>query len=149
MTNQYLIGIGAALIILLGVEQYGEHRVQVEWDKDKAVREALAVKAEKDNKENIYALNKQHQKDIKTATGKAGRDAVADYLKSIGVLSNGLTVRSEGSGKAESPKLPNERSDTESSTRSSIERFGLECAKGAVMNMDWREWAIHEGLEVE
>jgi len=147
--NQTIAAIVALIVLLIGVEQYGEHRIQVKWDQDIAIRKALADKAEKDNKENIDALNKQHQKDIKTATSKAGRDAVAAYLKSIGLLSNGATVRSEGSGKAESPKLPDERSDTESSSRTSLEEFGIECAKGAVMNMDWREWAIREGLGAE
>jgi len=146
--NQTIYAIVAIIVLLIGVEQYGEHRVQVKWNEDKAIRAALAEQAAKDNKENIDALNKQHAKDLKSATSKAGRDAVAAYLKSIGLLSNGLTVR-DSDCKAQSSKLPDERSDTESSSRTSLEEFGIECAKGALMNIDWRAWAVREGLEAE
>jgi len=146
--NQYLIGAFVVITVLIGVEQYGEHRIQVQWDKDKAVREALLNNEKRTNKETIDALNTQHEKDIKSATSKAGRDAVSNWIKSHGLLPNGDRVSSRGDGKAESPKVSDGESlKSEPSNR--LEEFAIGCAKDALKVMDWQEWAKRENLEIE
>lgn len=146
--NQTIAAIIAMIVILICAEQYGEHRIQVQWDKDKAVREALLNKEKRTNKETIDALNTQHEKDVKSATSKAGRDAVSAWLKSHGLLPNGDRLSSSGDSKAESAKVPDgEPLKSESSNR--LEEFAIGCAKDALKVMDWQEWAIRENLEVE
>jgi len=138
----YLYGSLAILLALAGVEQYGEHRVQTKWDIETAKLQALAEQAKRQDKEITAALETQHLKDIQHAKSEAGKRAIADYLKSHGLLhSEGNCSQTQGSGVSSG-------SAVESGTSADIAEFANACAHDAQIVLDWQSWAIREGLEV-
>ena len=146
----YGTGILAAIVMLFGSEKFGEHLTQVEWDKDKAVREALVEAEKKRNQGVIDDLENRHKKDMAAAQSEAGRTAVNRWLHDHGMLPDGSPVRSPKQPvQTEGAKTPDGRSDPEPESRSGVEGFANECAKGALMNMDWREWATRNHLSTE
>ena len=145
-----LFALAAIFVLVLWAEQYGEHRIQTKWNDETIRLETIANEAIKRNEENLNALNLQHKKDIELAKSQAGRAAIAAWLKSRGLLPDGSPVQPRCDGdKAESPEVPDGGPDPEPVIGIGIEEFAADCAKGALMNMDWREWAIREGLEAE
>jgi hypothetical protein len=148
--NNIIAAIVVVIVVALAGYTAGSMNVQKKWDIEKARVETVAKESEKHNKEANDAIAKQHEKDISAAKTEAGRAAVRDWLKSHGVLPSGAPVRDKDCGaKSESTGAPVERSDTESIAGAGIERFALECARGAIMNMDWRDWAVRNNLQAE
>jgi hypothetical protein len=138
----YLYGSIAILLALLGIEQYGEHRVQVKWNLETARLEALADQARQQSMAINKVIDAQHQKDIENAKSEAGKSAVRDYLKSHSLL------HTEGNcGQAQSPAKPDEPA-SEPGTDASIEEFAGRCAQDALTVLNWQEWAKREGLEI-
>ena len=144
----YIIGVLIIVAVLLGAEQWGEHRVQVQWNTDKKVREALLNAETKRNEESVNELIKQHKNDMAAAESKAGRDAVNRWLRDHRVLPGSAPVRCpSGNTQPEGAKTPDERPDTEPEFGGGIEGFAVECAKGALMNMQWRELCLKADCE--
>jgi hypothetical protein len=138
----YLYGSIAILIALLGIEQYGEHRVQTRWDIETARLQAIADQEKRQDKEITAILEAKHLKDIQHAKSEAGKSAVRDYLKSHGLLhSEGSNSQTTCSG------VPNE-STSESGIGGSIEEFAGRCAQDSLTILEWQEWAQRENLPI-
>lgn len=146
MTIAYKLLFSASL--LAGSWGMGAYYTQTKWDQDIAIRAALLDQAEKQNKETINDLNTQHQKDIKSATSKAGRDAINKWLAANGVLPNSLPVRqTTGTDTTIHPEVSNAAS-AQQEPRGGIESFALRCAQDALIVTDWQELAIRERWKV-
>lgn len=121
---------------------YGEHRMQIEWDLEIARQEAKAEQARDADLAARKADEDQHRKDIENAKSKAGRAAVAAWVKSHGLLPDGA-CRGQADGTGEF-----DGSAGQSGTGDSIEEFARGCALDAQHVLRWQEWAVREGLEI-
>lgn len=145
--NYLLAGI-AVILILLGVEQWGEHRVQVEWDKETAARIAITGQAKRQSAEAANDVEEQHKKDIEYAKSQAGRAAVADFLRRHGLLPDGSPVSvARGDGQAEVP-VRTDGAACESGFAERIKEFAARCLHDARKVEMCMEWAKRENLEV-
>lgn len=133
----------ALAFVVLAVEQYGEHRVQVEWDKDVAVREALLKQAKQENKETLDANRKQYEKDKLAATSKSGRDAIARYIRERGLLQS-----CPGSVPAQGQQGTDGAAE-ESGASTALEGFARDCADDALKVMRWQELCKVNHCQVE
>lgn len=138
----YLYAGIAALVFLLCAEQWGEHRVQVEWEKDKAVRQALLDQTIKQNEDTLNAIKSQARKDQAAATSKAGRDAVNRFLRE-----HGLLLTSEGHLQAQGQQGTNGTSD-QSGTGDPLEEFAIGCGRDALKVMRWQELCVRMNCEI-
>ena len=125
----------------------GKAEVQKLWDAEEAEEQNARVIAEQLSREAKHHDDLQHQKDIDAAKTKAGADAIANYLKSIGVLHQVSSV-SVGDSKADSPKGV-DATTSESSTSDSIKRFAEACASDAMMVLRWQDFARTNDLPIE
>lgn len=146
--NQYLIGIGAALLIILGVEKYGEHRIQVQWDKDIAQREAVAKHDKDENAKNLADLKDKWKKEKNDAESEAGKRAVAKYLRDAGLLPSSLPVRKCDSGQANIPQ-GTDSTTSESGLTERITQLAGRCIEDARKVEMCSQWAARENLPVE
>lgn len=135
----YLYGSAAIVLLLLGVEQYGEHRVQVLWDLEKARLETIAKQEKETDRKAIDAINEQHKKDIENAKSKAGRDAVRNYI-------NGL-LHSKGDSNQTQSAEGISQSASQCGVSMEVEEFGQRCAQDAMTILRFQEWVQREGLE--
>lgn len=141
----------AAVIIALamfGSVWWGEHQMQVEWDKDKAARQAVLDNEVAHNKANVADLKDKFDKEIKHAESKAGKRAVADFLRRHGLLPDGTPVsvpggdgQAEGSGRVDGAAC-------ESGFAERIKEFAERCLYDARKVEMCTEWAKRENLEV-
>lgn len=138
----YLYAAIAAGLLLFGSVQWGKHLTQVEWDKDKAVRQALHDQTVKQNKEALDALESQYKKDKLAATSKAGRDAVARYLRER-VLPTCATGADTTQGQ---PGIDGTAS--ESGTGEPLEKFVTGCGLDALKVMRWQELCVRANCEI-
>jgi hypothetical protein len=139
----YLYGSIAILIALLGVEQYGEHRVEVRWDLEKARLQALADQTKRQDKEITAILESQHLKDIQNAKSEAGKRAIADYLKSHGLLhAEGNCSQAQSTG-----GITN--STCECGVSVEVESLAARCGEDALKILRFQEWIQREGLETQ
>jgi hypothetical protein len=144
----YLYAGIAAILILLGAEQWGEHRVQVKWDQDAAVRQALLDKTTLDNKEALDANKAQYEKDRLAATSQAGRDAVNRFLRDHGLLPDGSRVSSGGNVPAQSPQ-GTDGPPSQCGTSGALESFANDCAQDALKVMRWQEICRANHCEID
>ena len=135
------------LIIVFCADWNGAHRVQLKWNAESARLTAIAQQAKDQDASARKSVEDQHKKDIAYAKTQAAHDAIAVYIKSHGLLPTCLQVPGSGSGQAQSPSVPSDGQNTESGVGTNLQEFATECAKGALMNIEWREWALREGLE--
>ena len=139
----YLYGSIAILLLLLGVEQYGEHRVKTQWDLESARLQALADQAKNQDKEINAVLEEQHRKDIQNAKSEAGKSAIREYIRTHGMLhiegSNNQAQNSSGVNDASS----------QCGTSLEVEEFATRCGEDALKILRFQEWAIRENLEIE
>jgi hypothetical protein len=140
----YLYALAVSMLVIIGVEQYGEHRVQSEWDKDVAIRQALIDKAKQENKESLDEIRKQYEKDKRAATSKAGRDAIARYIRERGLLQEACA----GNVQAQGSKGVNGISE-EPRTSAALESFAGDCASDALKVIRWQELCKANRCEVE
>ena len=144
----YLYAAIVAIIILFGVEQWGEHVVQVKWDQDVAVREALLAKTKQENEESRNADKLQYEKDQRAATSKAGRDAIARFLRDHGLLPNGDRVQPI-TGDVQAPgQQGTDGTPEEPGTSGALERFATDCALDALQVMRWQDMCKANRCEV-
>lgn len=151
MSDLYKLAAGIALIVitLVGAEQYGEHRIQAQWDLEVARLDAVSKQAKESNKKTNEAIDAQHKKDIEYAKSEAGKSAIADYLRRHRLLPASAPVRDADSGaKTESTQVADAPA-CECGTRSSIEEFAGRCGQDALTILNFQEWVIREGLETE
>jgi hypothetical protein len=134
-------------LIIFGAEMVGEHRVQVKWNAESARLTVIAQQAKDQDTAARKSIEAQHKKDIEYAKSEAGKSAVREYLRTHGLLSTCVPVPSAGSGQAQSPGVPSDGQDPKPGARIDIQEFATECAKGALMNIEWREWALKEDLK--
>lgn len=148
MTRLYtaLAMLAALCALLLGVEQYGEHRVQVKWDLERERQEAVAQQEAERDKQANAATEAQRKKDIENAKSEAGRIALNNWLRKHGLLPDGSPVSGSCSGKANCPSKPDGASG-QSGSGERIADFARGCALDALHVLQWQEWAIREGLE--
>lgn len=144
----YIYGLAALCVLLLGVEQYGEHRVNVKWDLERARLVTIAVQAAATDKAANKAVEDQHKKDIENAKSKAGRAAVAAWVKSHGLLPSGPQMPNPGCGQTDGTGGPDDPAG-QSGVGERIAEFAEGCALDALKVLNWQEWAIREGLEVK
>ena len=148
--NNIVAAIVVAIVLAVGGYAAGYQHVQKKWDIEKARTEAIAKADKIHTKEANDAITKKHEQDIISAKSEAGRAAVRAWLKSHGVLPVSPPVRDPDCGaKADGAGTPVERSDSQPVAGTGVEGFALECARGAIMNMDWREWASRNNLQPE
>lgn len=140
----YLYSALAALAILIGVEQFGEHHVRSQWDTDIAVRQGVAEAEAERNKRNLADLQAKYKKDIEYAKTQASKRAVADYLRTHGMLPVCPAVQPGASGQTDIPSS----TDGAASQYEAIERFAARCIDDARKVEMCAEWAIREGLPV-
>ena len=138
----YLYGAIAILIALLGIEQYGEHRVQTRWDIETARLQAISDQEKRQDKEITAILEAKHLKDIQYAKTQAAKSAIADYVKSHGLL------HSEGGCSQTASSGVSNGTPSESGTSADIEEFASACAHDAQIVLDWQEWALRENLPI-
>jgi hypothetical protein len=138
----YLYGSLAILIALLGIEQYGEHRVQTRWDIETARLRAIADQEKRQDKEINAILEAKHLKDIQYAKTQSAKSAIAGYVKSHGLL------HSEGSCSKTASSGVSDGTAGESGTSADIEEFASACAHDAQIILDWQEWALRENLPI-
>lgn len=139
----YLYAALAAIAILIGVEQFGEHRIQTLWDLETERIEAIAKQEKENDRKAIDAISEQHRKDIQNAKSEAGKSAVREYLRTHGMLP------SQGSD--------NQAANTEGISNSSCkcgasvetEEFAERCGEDALKLLRVTEWALRESLEAE
>lgn len=151
MIDLYKLAAGIALIVmvLFGVEQYGEHRIQTKWDLEVARLEAVAKQEKESNEKTNKAVEAQHKKDIEHAKSEAGKSAIADYLRRHRMLPVSVPVRNEdNSTETESTKVV-DAPTCECGTSSSIEEFAGRCGQDALTILNFQEWVVREGLDVE
>lgn len=144
-----VIAILVFTAMLFGMEQWGEHTVQVEWDKDKAVRAAVLAAETKRNQETINDLKDQHAADLQAAKSEAGRAAVAGWLHDHGLLPSGLPLHP---GAQPVPSQGSQIPDGEACQQgvgAALEGFATGCAQDALRLMDWQELCIRQQCEVE
>lgn len=147
--NQYLFAAAAVLLGLLGAEQWGEHRILVQWDKDKAVREAQLETEKKHNQETVDDLNGKWKKTLDLAVGEAGRRAVDRFLRDHGLLPSGLPVQpNPGAVPPQGAKVP-DGAASQQGVGDGLARFATGCALDALKVMDWQELCIRQHCEVE
>ena len=145
---KYIGIIAAVLLLLIGVEQYGEHRVQIEWDKDIAIRAALLEAETQQNAKNVATITEQYKKDIEHAKSQAGRAAIADFLRRHGLLPSGAPVQPVSSSQTQGTQGA-DGAGGQCGPGSGVEEFAINCAKDAVTVGAWQEWAVREGLETQ
>lgn len=146
--NRYMAAVIVAVAWTVGAVLYGEHRVQTEWDLDKARQKVIAEQARETDKAANAAIEDKHRKDVEYAKSQAGRSALAAWLKSHGLLPDGSPMPGSGGGKTDGAAPSDGRPDTESGLADRIKEFAGKCRDGAQMNVEWREWAVREGLKV-
>jgi hypothetical protein len=140
LSNWKLVSV---ILLLVGIEQYGEHRIQAKWNLETAHLEALATQAKEQSAKANQAVTEQHRKDIENAKSEAGKYAIRDYLRTHGML------HTEGSsGQAQSSGVPDE-SPCQCGTGASIEEFAGRCAQDSMTILEWQDWSVREGLETE
>jgi protein required for attachment to host cells len=138
----YLYGSIAILIALLGIEQYGEYRVQTKWNIETARLQAIAEQEKRQDKEINAILEAKHLKDIENAKSEAGKSAVREYICTHGMLSH-----TTSNSQTDCSKIPNE-STSESGIGGSIEEFAVRCAQDSMTILEFQEWAIRENLPI-
>lgn len=143
--DKAIAAILAIVAILAVAYMAGAHSVRVEWDKEKAVRQAQLEAQQKLNEDTNAIVQAQHEKDLSAAKSKAGRDAVADYLRSHGMLPASSAVQCAGQLQAED-SVKSDGTAEERGASSKIESFATNCALDALQVMRWQEWASREGL---
>jgi len=138
----YLYAFIALLLIIFGAEQWGEHRIQVEWEQDIAVRQALLDKTKQENKEALDANKKQYEKDKRAAMSQAGRDAVNRYIRERMLQSCPGNVPAQGAqgtnGATEEP-----------GTGTALESFATDCASDALQVIRWQEMCKANRCEIK
>ena len=147
--NQYIIGAVAIILLLLGIEQYGEHRVQVQWDTEKAKIQAVSDAEKARNLKTIAELNEQHKREVEYAKSKAGRDAVNRWLREHGLLSDGAEMRDCASPSASDRTGLSDAGREEQGTGTSLEGFAINCADDASRLTDWQTLCKYQGCVVE
>lgn len=137
----YLYGSIAIVLVLLGVEQYGEHRIQIDWNMETARLESIAKQEKENNRKSLDAIAEQHKKDIENAKSKAGRDAVRDYL-------SGLLQHQGNNSEAENTSGVS-GATCQCGISVEAEEFANRCGQDALKLLRVSEWAQREGLETE
>lgn len=145
--TRYLYGAVALCLMLVGAVLYGEHRVQVKWDLERARQATIAALAREADEAARKADAEQRKKDIENAKSKAGRTAISNWLKSHGLLPDGSPVSGSGGGQTDCTGKPDGAAG-QSGTSGRIEEFAEGCALDALHVLRWREWAIREGLKI-
>lgn len=143
--TRYLYGAIAFTIMLLGAVLYGEHRVQVKWDLERARQATIATLAKEADEAARKAIEDKHKKDIEHAKSQAGRTAISNWLKSHGMLPDGSPVSGSGGGQTNCTGKP-DGTASQSGTSGRIEEFAEGCALDALHVLRWQEWAVREGL---
>lgn len=142
----YLATIVIVMLLLLGVEKYGEHRVQVAWDLERARNEAIAQQEAERDKQANAATEAQRKKEIENAKSEGGRIVLNNWLRKHGLLPDGSPVSGSSGGQANCTGKPDDTTG-KSGSGERIEDFARGCALDALHVLQWQEWAIREGLE--
>lgn len=145
--TRYLYGAVALVLMLVGAMLYGEHRVQVKWDLERARQETITALARETDEAARKADAEQHKKDIENAKSQAGRTAIARWLRDHGLLPDGSPMSGSGGGQTDCAGKPDGTAG-QSGTGGRIEEFAEGCALDALHVLRWQEWAVREGLEV-
>lgn len=145
--TRYLYGAAALILLLIGAVLYGEHRVQVKWDLERARQETIAALAREADEAARKAIEDKHKKDVEYAKSQAGRAVLAAWLKSHGLLPDGSPVSGSGGGQTNCTSKPDGTAG-QPGTGGQIEEFAEGCALDALHVLRWQEWAVREGLEV-
>jgi len=158
MIAQVKLAIGGALMAAIvmawlyhGHVKYeeGKASVQLLWDSEKARQKEAADKERLKDEAARKAVEAKHKKDIEYAKSTAGRAAIADWLKSHGLLPDGSPVRIDGdSGQAQGSQSPDDGSG-EQRLGGFLEEFAGRCAQDAIKINNFHEWVKQEGLEIE
>lgn len=143
-----IVALALLVVALVAAEQWGEHVVRVEWDKDIAIRNALFNEAAKQNERHIADMTSKFKKEKKHAESEAGKRAVAVWLHDHGLLPSGLTVRPADSGQAKIPEGA-DGSSCEPGYSERIKDFSSRCIEDARRVEMCAEWARFEGLETK
>ena len=146
--ERYLIAFTVLAGLMLGIEQYGEHRVQVEWDKDKAVRAALLNQAVENGEKNAEHVAEQLRGYYEHALSKEGRTALNRWLKSHGLLPDGAPVRGCADQSAADSSSSADGASGEQWVGGSLEEFATNCALDAQRLTDWQALCREQGCEV-
>ncbi|MFA5976502.1 MAG: hypothetical protein WC859_10125 [Elusimicrobiota bacterium] len=144
----YLYAILALLAIALGCEQWGEHRVQVKWDQDKAVRQARLDDEIARGEKIIADMRDKFKKEKAYAESEASKRAVDRFLRDHGLLPSGLPVRPVANGQAQVPQGA-DGTTCESGFAERIKDFAARSLRDARKVAMCTEWAVREGLEIE
>lgn len=127
----------------------GKASVQILWDSEKAKQKEAADNERLRDEAARKATEAKHKKEIEYAKSEAGKRAVAEYLRSIGLLSDGPAVRPLGdSGQAKDPQGPDD-SGSEQRLSGFLEEFAGRCAQDAITIGNFQEWINQEGIESE
>jgi hypothetical protein len=140
LSNWKLVSV---ILLLVGIEQYGEHRIQAKWNTDIAVRQAVLDKVKQDNQEALDASKTQYEQDKRAATSKAGRDAVNGYIRDHGLLQS-----CTGNIPAQGIQGTNGASE-ERGTSSTLESFTNDCGQDALKVIRWQDWCRANHCVVE
>lgn len=145
--QNWLVGIGVLALLVFASVMYGKHLVQVEWDKDKAVRQSLLDREVNQNKEALDALKSQYETDKTAATSKAGRDAVARYIRERGLLPACAQLPSQGHVPAQSSE-GDDAATGQPGTGDSLTEFVAGCGQDALKVMRWQELCTRMNCEI-
>lgn len=148
MSNPYtsLAGFVIVAFILVGIEQYGEYRIQEKWDLERARNEAVAQQEAERDKQANAATEAQRKKDIENAKSEAGRTALNNWLRKHGLLPDGSPVSGSGGGQTNCTGKP-DGTTGQSGSGERIADFARGCALDALHVLQWQEWAMREGIE--
>ena len=140
----YLYAALAAMALLIGAEQFGEHRIQALWDIETERLEAVAEQVKVDDENDRIAIAERHRRDIQNAKSEAGRKAIRNYIRTRGMLPTNPAAcgQTDGAGGADGAAA-------EPGLGNSLEEFASRCGQDALKVLAWQEWAIRQGLEVK
>jgi len=134
--------LAASLIALVALSGamwlLGASHVQHKWDLERERLRTIAEQAVKQGKAALQAVEQQHRKDIEHAKSQAGRTAIAAWLKSHGLLSDGSQVPGSGSGQNASSCVT-DATGGERGTGGGIEGFALRCGQDALTVEAWQD----------
>ena len=151
MVRLYLYGAGLVIAILsaLGLVSWGKHLVRVEWERDRAVQEAILRAERMHNERIVRELEERHAKDIAISTSEAGRAAVRDWIRTHGVLQAPACPEQT----SDSAGIPDDTSREQrpsggAESKERLEQFIIDCALDAQRLTDWQDLCRAQGCEI-
>ena len=153
MTLEIKLAIAAVMLALLGyfgyrIEKHGYDRCDVIYQAHLSADKAAIDAATKLSEDTNATVQKQHQIDVQSVKSKAGQSAIAEYIRTHGMLSDCVQMQPASGVQANIPEVI-DGTARELGTGAGIARFAERCASDALKVMECSEWAAGNKLPVQ